>query len=190
MKRIALAGGASCGKTSLARHLTTKLYNQMNPKRNAQQVTEFARDHINECKRSDGEFVPDFADQQMFFHEQLRREDALDPESVEFMITDSPIFLSLVYAFPMVEPNKYAQRQWYIKLYEEWLADHVKRYDDVFVLAREKPFFNDGTRGGTQEGAEDIHERVIGFLKYHEIGFKDISGTDSERVDRVLEYIL
>ncbi len=190
MKRIALAGGASCGKTSLARHLTTELYNNMNPKRNAQQVTEFARDHINECKRNDGCFEPDFADQQMFFHEQLRREDALDSASVEFMITDSPIFLSLVYAFPMIEPARYSHRQWYIKLYEEWLAKYVKRYDHVFVLAREKPFFNDGTRGGTKEGAEDIHERVIGFLRYHEIGFEDISGTDSERVDRVLEYIL
>lgn len=190
MKRIALAGGASCGKTSLARHLTTELYNNMNPKRNAQQVTEFARDHINECRRNDGEFNPDFADQQMFFHEQLRREEALNPDAVEFMITDSPIFLSLVYAFPMVTPETYAQRQWYIKLYEEWLADHVQRYDHMFVLAREKPFFNDGTRGGTNEGAEDIHERIIGFLRYHEIPFADICGKDCERVEKVLEHIL
>lgn len=80
MKRIALAGGASCGKTSLARHLTTELYNRMQPKRNAQQVTEFARDFINECRRRNhGVFMPQFADQQMFFREQLRREDALDP---------------------------------------------------------------------------------------------------------------
>lgn len=58
MKRIALAGGASCGKTSLARHLTTELYNNRAPKRNAQHVPEFARDHINECRRRDGTFIP------------------------------------------------------------------------------------------------------------------------------------
>lgn len=191
MKRIALAGGASCGKTSLARHLTTRLYNQMNPKRNAQQVTEFARDFINECRReNDGEFRPDFADQQMFFQEQLRREDSLDPNAVEFMITDSPIFLTLVYAFPMIEPMSFQHRQWYLKLYEQWLSKHVNRYDHIFILAREKEFFQDGTRGGTKEGAEDIHERVIGFLRYHELSYTDIYGSDEERVDKVLHHIL
>ena len=90
----------------------------------------------------------------------------------------------------MITPALYARRQWYLKLYEEWLADHTRRYDHVFVLAREKPFFNDGTRGGTKEGAEDIHQRIISFLRYHEIGFVDISGTDEDRVDMVLEHIL
>lgn len=191
MKRIALAGGASCGKTSLARHLTTELYNRMDPKRNAQQVSEFARDFINECRRKNsGSFKPSFADQQMFFREQLRREDALDESAVEFMITDSPIFLTLVYALPMVDPGNYQERQWYLKLYEEWLESHVDRYDHVFILAREKEFFKDGTRGGTKEGAEDIHHRVIGFLRYHEIPFAHISGSDEERVQKVLEHIL
>lgn len=191
MKRIALAGGASCGKTSLARHLTTKLYNQMEPKRNAQHVTEFARDFINECRKADplGNFDALFADQQMFFREQLRREDAL-PEEVEFLITDSPIFLTLVYAYPMILPEEYQERQWYLKLYEEWLANHIHRYDHVFILAREKEFFQDGTRGGTQKGAEDIHQRVVGFLRYHEIPFVDICGSDGERVEKVLKHIL
>jgi nicotinamide riboside kinase len=191
MKRIALAGGASCGKTSLARHLTTELYNNMDPKRNAQQITEFARDYINECRRANsGEFVPQFADQQMFFREQLRREDSLDPTKVEFMITDSPIFLTIIYAWPMVRGEDYQSRNWYLKLYEEWLTNHVHRYDHTFILAREKAFFEDGTRGGTQEGAEDIHDRVIGFLRYHELPFIHIGGSDMERVEKVLEHIL
>jgi nicotinamide riboside kinase len=191
MKRIALAGGASCGKTSLARHLITELYNNMEPKRNAQQVTEFARDFINECRRANnGEFIPYFADQQMFFQEQLRREESLDTNKVEFMITDSPIFLSIIYAWPMVNPHSFQHRQWYLKLYEQWLAKHVYRYDHIFVLAREQEFFHDGTRGGTLEGAEDIHERVLGFLRYHELPFIHIDGTDKERVGKVLECIL
>ena len=191
MKSIALAGGASCGKTSLARHLTTRLYNQMEPKRNAQQVTEFARDYIDECRAAnDGEFRPTFADQQLFFREQLRREDKLNRNVVEFMITDSPIFLTLVYAFPMINPLDYQMRMQYVHLYEEWLRDHKFRYDHVFILAREKEFFQDGTRGGTKEGAEDIHKRVVGFLDYHEIAYTHISGNDEERVDSVLEHIL
>lgn len=190
MKRIALAGGASCGKTSLARHLTTRLYNQMEPKRNAQHVTEFARDYINECRRNEREFRPAFADQQMFFREQLRREEALDPDKVEFLITDSPVFLTIIYAFPLVDVTRYPHRQWYLKLYEEWLAQHSRRYDHVFVLAREKEFFRDGTRGGTKEGAEDMHRRIVSFLTYHEVPYTSIEGTDEQRVDAVLRVIL
>lgn len=190
MMRIALAGGASCGKTSLARHLTTRLYNEITPKRNAQQITEYARDFINECRQTNnGIFSPAFSDQQMFFREQLRREDIL-PKEVEFLITDAPVFLTLIYAFPMVNPKHFQNRQWYLKLYEEWLTSHVDRYDYIFLLAREKPFFQDGTRGGTQEGAEDIHKRIIGFLNYHEIPYINISGNDKERVDKILPYIL
>lgn len=191
MKRIALAGGASCGKTSLARHLTTELYNNQEPKRNAQQIDEFARFYIDECRRhKDGEFEPTFADQQLFFREQLRREDRLNEDAVEFMITDSPIFLTIVYALPMVNTKDYQQRMQYIHLYEEWLRNHHQRYDHVFLLAREKKFFKDGTRGGTQEGAEDIHQRIIGFLDYHEISYEHIAGKDQERVNKVLEFIL
>lgn len=189
MKRIALAGGASCGKTSLARHLTTELYNNQEPKRNAQQVIEFARDYINGCRRhQNGEFSPCFAEQLMFFNAQLQREDDL-PKEVEFLITDSPVFLSLVYALPMVDFSNYQQRQQYLFLENEWLKV-CKRYDQIFVLAREKDFFQDGTRGGTKEGAEDVHERVIGFLNYHEMSYANIAGSDEDRVEQVLEYIL
>lgn len=189
MKRIALAGGASCGKTSLARHLTTELYNNQTPKRNAQHIPEFARDHINECRRMDGTFIPTMATQQMFFYEQMAREDALDSSEVEFLITDSPIFLTVVYAWPLVTPRSYSSRVTYEKLYDTWLQQYA-RYDHVFLLAREKAFFQDGTRGGSAEGAMDMHERIWAFLCYHEISFTEVRGHDLERVAQVLQEIL
>lgn len=190
MINIALAGGPSCGKTSLARYLTTRLYNEMEPKRNAQHVTEFARDFINECRQvNGGHFHPKFADQQIFFREQLRREKSLPP-TVEFMITDSPIFLTLIYAFTMVDPKDFQNREWYLKLYEEWLTSYVNHYDHIFILERENEFFKDGTRGGTEKDAEHIHNKIIGFLNFHNIPFEYISGNDKERVDKVLELIL
>lgn len=191
MKRIALAGGPGSGKTSAARQLVTELYNKAEPKRNAQQVTEFARDYINACRtHQEGQFRPTLADQMMIYREQLSREEILNPDHVEFLVTDSPTFLTFVFGLPMIAPRDYQQRQCFLRLYDEWLATggHA-RYDHVFLLKREKPFFQDGTRGEDAERAKKIDARIRGFLTYHEIDFIDIEGTDEERIKKILEVI-
>ncbi len=190
MKRIAFAGGPGCGKTSAARQLVTELYNKSEPKRNAQQVTEFARDYINACRRNqNGRFDPTLADQQMIYREQLHREDILDPEAVEFMVTDSPIFLTFIFGLPMIRTEDYQQRQCYLKLYDEWLGKHLNRYDHVIVLGREKPFFLDGTRGENEESAAILDDRIKGFLTFHGIPWRMTVGDGDAEIAAIVEAV-
>jgi nicotinamide riboside kinase len=188
IKRIGFVGGPGCGKTSLARQLTTELYN--NRQLNAQQITEFARDYINECKREQSEaFEPTMADQLLIYQEQIKREDCICLDAADCLITDSPIFLPIVFAYPLFDRNSAQSRKQYLSLYDDWLANHTCRYNMIFLLKREKPFLKDGTRNEDETQAIELDMRIKGFMDLHSIGYADIAGTDEERLARVLRYL-
>lgn len=190
MIKIAFCGGPGCGKTSLARQLTTELYNKRHL--NAQQVTEFARDYINECRRDEGgDYVPSMADQMLIFHNQINRERMVCPVSVDYMITDSPVFLPIIFAYPLFDQKTLQSRRQYLSIYEEWLSKNITdyAYDYLFLLKREKPFLKDGTRGEDETQAIELDMKISGFLNMHGLFPLEVQGTDEERVQRVLRAI-
>ena len=177
--RIAIAGGPGSGKTSLARQLTTQLYNV--EKRNAQYVPEFARDYINACRdRQDGKYHASLADQWLIYFKQAERESTI-PDNVEFVITDSPIFLPIVFALSLVDYQNYQHRQNFLHMYDDWMS-YQKWYDLIIVLRREKPFLKDGTRGESAEEADNIGERIEAFLTLNHIPFHIVAGPDEQRL--------
>lgn len=184
MIRIGIAGGPGSGKSSLARQLTTELYNKR--RFNAQYVTEFARDYINRALMH-GKFTPSIADQFVIFNSQIEREDIV-PGNADFLIADSPIFLSLIFAYNNCDMSNFQQRSAYISLYETFIGKYLKRYDHVFVLQRQKDFLKDGTRHETAEEADEIGRQIMAFLNLHKIPFNYIMAeTDVARVNSVLK---
>ena len=186
MIRIAMAGGPGCGKSSLSRQLTTELYNKR--KVNCQYVTEMARDYINKALLL-GKFVPSIADQLIIFSKQIEREQIV-PQSADFLITDSPIFLPLIFFHNLCDFTDFQQRTAFLHIYESYLDKYLKWYDYIFVLKRQKPFLKDGTRHESEEQSDEIGNQVYSFLKFHKIPFHTIqTPNDEERVKQVLEVI-
>lgn len=188
MIRVAIAGGPGSGKTSLARHLTTELYNVR--KKNAQHVTEFARDYINAARRAqNGKFHPSMADQLLMYHQQVERESNL-PDEVKYMFTDSPLFLGMVFATNMLDPLNFQSRTQCLHLFDHFLTNHCKGwYDLIVVVRREKPFLNDGTRGESATEADDIGEKIESLLNLFNLPYYLVFGSDTDRVSQVIALI-
>lgn len=187
MIKIAIAGGPGSGKLSLARQLITELYNHQ--QRNAQLVTEFARDYINACRhQQDGEFHPSLADQLLIYHSQLERE-AVIPQKAEFLITDSPAFLPIIFASNMCDRSSYQQRTIFLHMYGSFFTRIDQSYDLVIMLDREKPFLKDGTRGEDEQQADDLGRQIRAFLDLHGMPYHDVKGPDEVRVLQVLKFI-
>lgn len=186
MIKVGIAGGPGSGKSSLARQLTTELYNKR--KYNAQYVTEFARDYINRALLH-GKFIPTIADQFLIFHNQIEREQIVLDKS-DYLISDSPVFLPIIFAFNICDMSNFQQRLAYTSLYEMFLAKYLKWYDHIFVVQRQKDFLKDGTRHETVEEADQIGQQIVAFLKFHRIPFNNIfTELDEARVQCVLKIL-
>lgn len=184
MIKIAIAGGPGSGKSSLARLLTTELYNIKNI--NAQLITEFARDYINNCVWHEG-FTPSLADQQLIYNKQIEREDTI-PDNVQYLISDSPIFIPLIFSKNLAKLQNYQDRTIYLNLYEDFLSKHLNRYDFIFFINRQKAFLKDGTRHETEEQADNIGKQIHGFLTFHKVSFIELRCiSNTERVKEVLQ---
>jgi len=183
--RIAISGGPGSGKTSLARQLTTKLYNEKGI--NTKHIEEYARLYIDECNFH-GQFSPELSDQQLIFAKQVEREMAV-PENVRFSISDSPLFLPLIFTFNLITPTLYQDRTVYLHLYNEFLAKYTSHYNYIFFVSREKPYLKDGTRKQSEEEAKNVDSQIVSFLELHKMHYHRISGTDEERVAKVLSII-
>ncbi len=183
MISIGICGGPSSGKTTLAKSLSNKLYLDGN---NVHYISEFARDYINKCK-ANGDFVPGIGDQAVIFDEQLDRENAV-PKEAEFVISDSPIFLPVIFTAKMTVFSSFQSRSFYLHFYEKALKE-LERYNHIFFVEHEKPFVSDGTRNETEHEAKQIGKQIRGFLDFHRISYTHITGDNEERVKRCLEIL-
>lgn len=185
MIRIAIAGGPGTGKTTLSRLLVTELFN--NRYVNAQPVHEYARDYINSCRRAQGGYQNRLSDQMHIFRSQLEREESLDPKTVTFMVTDSPLLLTPVYSYPTMTcgPNEFQDYLIYSRLYTEWLPYRF-RYDYVFLLGREQALLKDGTRGESDEEARGVDRRIAALLDFHQIPYELLMGSHEDRLNSAL----
>lgn len=188
MIRIGIAGGPGAGKSSLARQITTELYNKRNL--NAHYVTEFARDHINKAiQYGKGGFVPSLGDQLLIFDKQIERENIIpESTSITYVISDSPLFLPIIFAHNIAKMESYQDRSIYLHLYNTFLTNYLKRYDFVFLLQRQKDFRKDGTRHETAQEADEIGRQIHSFLNFHKIPFHYIMAENDEiRIKEVLK---
>jgi len=185
MTKIGICGGPSSGKTTLAKALTNKLGLLGH---NPEYIGEYARYHINMCKQNGIYAAREPIDQQIIFYNQLRWENAVNDE-VDFLVSDSPIFMTAVYGHMLTDFRNYKHRTFYHQLYEQ-ILEMKDRYDHVFFLPSEIEFKADGLRVEDAERAQKIGEQIRAFLVFHDYRWHEITGSLDERVEKCYKILI
>ncbi len=180
MIRIALIGGAGCGKSTQCAHFFSILRSESIP---IEQVQEWVREALNM------KLIPSPIEnpwvQAFIYEEQKKKEDCMPPE-VQLIVTDSPTILCYLYTIvnAKIPQDKYLL----VKMYEKFIDD-INRYDYVFLCKREKEYIKDGTRTQTKDEADILDRTVIHLLEQNNIKYTTLIGTPEERTKIMREVI-
>ena len=133
-------------------------------------VTEFAKDLVWEGRDKAFECQP------YIFGKQLYRIQRVS-DSVDVIITDSPIFLSAIY-----------DREQDIN-FKNFILSQMNNFDNLNIyLNRVKPFNPNGRNEGSIEEAKVNDRKVLDFLNENKIEYKAING-DAEGCERIFNLI-
>lgn len=152
---INLFGEPCSGKTTGAAYIFSKLKMKGY---NIELVTEYAKDLVWEKSSL-------INDQIYVFAEQQRRLKRLK-DKVDIIITDSPLFLSIVYHED-------------INLYFDQLVLNVfEQYNNINFLIQNKKEYNPIGRIHTEEESEAIRNKIISSLDFFNIPYETIDGNE------------
>lgn len=167
--KIALIGGESSGKTTLANALSQTLDIPVVP----------------EYGRILGEYTGNIYTEDDMRHicsVQCRMEDKAvlraKQDGTDFIICDTTPLVTMFYSL-----------SWYGKADLTIIEPaENRRYDCVFLCKRDFPFVNDGTRISEEFslGQEEFYES---FLKQHKIEYNILTGSIMDRVQQVLKVL-
>jgi len=177
--KIGIMGAPCTGKTTLAKELSVEL--QYRWRRMAEYIDEYARQFVARFG------TPTVYDQYFFFEQQLKKEQQISPKT-EFLITDSPCYLSYIYGSKVMDSRNAKDRVYFLALVER-LAEHLQRYDYTFYLpVTDNPVEEDGMRIHTSEDIRrDIDRRIQGFFAIYSVPHRTVSGTLEERLEAIVE---
>jgi len=182
---IGFCGGPCTGKTLTSRALTNAL---CLAGKNADYVQEYARLHIARCKQYPTNNSRNLLHQHNILENQLEWENAV-PQSVEYVVSDSPVIMGMVYTYTLTDFTDYNQVTFYHRHYQR-ILEMKDRYKYLFYIPPgDIEFKSDGLRAQNEERARKIGEQMKAFLVFHNIPHHDISGTPEERVAKCLSII-
>lgn len=135
-------------------------------------VSEYAKDLTYEGNRNKRAFQP------VVFGEQAWRVERLQRDGLEYVVTDSPLALSLVYANPNLP-----------KSFSTAVYDIFNSYTNVNVLLTRRHRFEYYGRNNTPESAEGIRNGILKMLNDYSIPyFEPVYDRQAQDiVDKVLE---
>lgn len=171
IKRICLFGGPGCGKSTISAYI----FSQLKIKGyNIELVREYIKDW-SYLKR-----IPTQFEQLYIFAKQLQSEDLLLRNSVDLIITDSPIFLSYIYS------------QKYSCPFQEQILSMIKIYEEAYpslniFLDRENLDYHTIGRYETLTEAIKIDKDIKELLHNNNINFKSINSTDLKQIMEFIE---
>lgn len=153
MKVINVIAGPGAGKSTLA----SGLYHEAKRRGwNVELVTEVAKDLVWEGRHCA------LGNQAYVFGRQIQRIDRLKGQ-VDYVITDSPVLLSAIYA-----PQDYPA-EWEKVVVELW-----KRYDNSVAFLGRGPWFDDRGRVHNLDASVEIDRRIAVLLAKHNITYTQV----------------
>lgn len=165
MKVINLLAGPGTGKSTTA----SGLYFEMKKKfYRVELVREYIKNPVYEKRQI-------FDDQIYIFAKQHRLQHILKNDC-EWIVTDSPLLLSAVYA-----PINY------FPSFQGLVLEAFETYENFnFFLTREKKYVNLG-RTQTKEEAEEIDYKVKHFLNHNKLPYHTVNGNNA--VNEIMEIL-
>lgn len=177
MKVINIFGGPGSGKSTFAAHLFTQL---KICKLNVELVTEYAKDLVYENQynllKTDQLFI--LANQNRKLQRLLNNE-----QKVDYVITDSPLLLSNVYA----QLNNYKIQESFLK----FTLDLFNGYNNInFFLNRDTLDFNHNGRIQNLDEAIKIDNLIFSYLNENNIKYIQLKQYQQYQTNQLLQIIL
>lgn len=167
MKVVNFYGGPGTGKSTVAASVFAELkwrgYN-------VELVTEFAKDLVWEKR------FHTLEDQIYIFGKQFHKIHRLI-DQVEFVITDSPLLLSLYYGSALS------------KEFKDLVYSEYKKLDNIDIFLKREKEYNPKGRMQTLEEAKEIDKNLINLLSKYSNSYSFAAGT-KETIPQIVNYIL
>lgn len=127
-----------------------------------------------------------------FMDRQINLERKL-PDVAEGWVTDSPVFLSWMYAvrYSNIRNIGGVDIEAYIALkdcYKGFLRS-LAEYDYFIHVKREKKYMKDGTRTQSEEEAREIDTFILSILQWHNVKIIKVEGSTEERCQTLFNLI-
>lgn len=163
-RKIAIAGGPSSGKTSIAKGLCLNLNNNYNA--NASDVVEYATSFIQRENR-----IPIFEDSCWIYTKQSEREQTV-AKTANIVISDCPPFLSYIYAVrQMRKMESSPHTDFALQALYKRAVHSLKAYEQIIVMNLVE-YKENGVRYHNKKQSLEIREDIIKFLENHGRRFK------------------
>ena len=169
-KIITLVGAPAAGKTTLSLNLVTQLKLK---NKNARYIIEYPRDYIERYGH------PQHISEQFLIFQTWKRllEDALEFE-YDYLICDSPIFISYIYGVWKADTSSKKDRKWIQELQDLCLAD-IHTYDKIYYIKPGRKFpLKDNLRHSNEEIQKRLDEAILGFMRLYKVPFTTIVNKD------------
>jgi len=181
MIKIGFCGTPSSGKTTVAQNFASTL--RFATQKKVELVDEFARWFVANFGETTVE------DQYLIAHRQIDKERSVD-SNIDYLITDSPAFLSLIYAY-MGMDWKSKKSVFYLNELYSLLSDQFHAYDHIFYFPLLDNTTDDGKRIHTDiKILKNIDSLIRGFLILHKINHVEIDGDLNARVQQVMHLVI
>lgn len=157
---INLMGAPGSGKSTLAAGLFAEMKRHY---MSVELVTEYAKDLVYDGLHSHN------LDQLSIFAEQHRRIARLDGK-VDWVVTDSPLFLS----------GYYASKSNLHPAFEVFVRTMAHRYNNLNFLVVRTHKYDPNGRFHDETASDAIHRELQDFMKIHDIKYTEIPAGDSQ----------
>lgn len=170
MRVINIFGGPGAGKSTTAAGL---FYEMKKRRLEVELVTEYAKDMTWEGRSNV------LTDQLYVLAKQNRRLHRLRNHNVDWVISDSPLFLGLIYA-----------QSDYFSNFKPFLMEVFNSYDNVNVLLNRDFEYNPVGRNQTAEEAVGIDTRLRSLLSDNEVPYHQFTNNPGiDRVEQILQLV-
>lgn len=170
MKVINIFGGPGAGKSTTAADVFQKMKKM---RLEVELVTEYAKDMTWEGRKNV------LTDQLYVLAKQNRRLERLKNHSVDWVVSDSPLVLGLIYQTPK-----------YFHTFPSFLLEVFNSYENINILLSRDFEYNPVGRNQTATEALEIDAMLHRTLEENGIPYHMVTNDpDSKRVDQILKII-